>query len=92
MGLGNDIPGLGDIALSPEFEWGDSRFNHISTTFLDDDVCTAVKKFGRDTLIRVDGVLALNGDSVEWTAGRSGMNGRNERRVENRRSRTRVAR
>ena len=42
-------------------------------------------------LVRVDGILALNGDSVNRTACRSGMNSRNEGCVENREVRTRVS-
>src|SRR5712672_1007266 len=88
----NDIPSLWDLALSPELEWGDSRFDHISTAFLDDNVGTSVVELGRDIFIRIDGILALNGDGISWTTCRSGMNNGSEGHVESRQSRTRVSR
>jgi hypothetical protein len=59
---------------------------------LNDDIRTAVVELGRDILIRVDGIITLNGDVVGWTASRSGMNSRNERLIDDRRGRTRVPR
>lgn len=85
------IPSPGNLALGPELEWGNGRSNHISTTFLDDDVRTTVVELGGDILVRIDGILALNGDSVNRTACRSGMNSRNEGCVESREVRTRVS-
>lgn len=85
------IPSPGDLTLSPELEWGYGRCNHISATFLDDDVCTTVVELGGDILVRADSILALNRDSVKRTACRSGMDSRNEGCVENREVRTRVS-
>jgi hypothetical protein len=33
-----------------------------------DDVRTAVGKLGRDILVRIYGIVALNGDGICWTA------------------------